>query len=59
MISHDVAVMGVLGMLVPGAADNKEVISMNNHCGVVASRVIRGANCYQSGEGPVKKVRGK
>ena len=49
MEGHEVPVMGVPGPLVPGAADNKEVVPMNDHGGIVACGVVRRAYGHKTG----------
>ena len=58
MEGHEVSVMGVPRPLVPGAANNKEVVPMNDHGGIVARGVVRRADGYEAGESPFQKVRG-
>ena len=58
MEGHEVSVMGVPRPLVPGAANNKEVVPMNDHGGIVARGVVRRTYCHKTGESPFQKVRG-
>lgn len=58
MEGHEVPVMGVPGPLVPGAANNKEVVPMNYHGGIVARGIVSGAYGHKTGESPFQKVRG-
>ena len=56
MEGDDVAVVGGAGMLVAGAADDAEVVAVDDHRGVVTGGVVGGPDGNEAGEGPAQQV---